>query len=68
MQATKEKENGNIKITKKRCLKGFNKTNEIFLKRNFYYYAQKYIINYIIINFCRKYFMEYRKQLDSYVK
>lgn len=69
IQASKEKEKKtNMSIYKKRRIKEFNKTNEIFLKKNFYYFSQKYMINYIICNVCRNYFKEYRKQLDNFVK
>ena len=45
VQASLEKHNKeNINIENKRTLKGFIKTNEIFLKKNFYYISQKYII------------------------
>ena len=58
----------NIKIDNKRDLKGFKKTNKIFLKKNFYYISQKFLISYIISRFCPDYFMEYRRQLDSFIK
>ena len=58
----------NINIENKRDLNGFKKTSKIFLKKNFYYISQKFLINYIIRNFCSNYFKEYRKQFDSFIK
>ena len=58
----------NINIENKRDLNGFKKTSKIFLKKNFYYISQKFLINYIIRNFCPNYFKEYRKQFDSFIK
>lgn len=69
VQASKEKEKKtNMTISKKRRLKEFNKTNEIFLKKNFYYFSQKFMIYFIISKLCRKFFKEYRRQLDNFVK
>ena len=68
-QANLEKINNcNILISNKRCFKGFKRTNKIYLKKNFYYISQKYIINYLIENFCRNYFSEFRKQFDIFIK
>ena len=55
--------NININIKNKRTLKEFKKTNELFLKRNFYYISQKYIIHNIIINFCNDYFNVLKEKL-----
>ena len=63
----KEKKN-NIKIKNKKRLKGFKKINEIYLKKYFYYISQKYIINYIIHNYCKPYFGEFRKKFDIFIK
>ena len=57
----------NIKIQNKRDLKGFKKTSKIFLKKNFYYISQKYLIDYIIREFCSNYFKEFRIQLDIFI-
>ena len=68
-QSKLEKENSaNIFIKNKRNIKGFRRTNEIFFKKKFYYTSQKYIIEYIIRNFCDKYFSELRKSFDSFIK
>ena len=64
-QASIEKENDNLILENKRRLKGFKITNQTFLKRNFYYISQKYIINSIIRDICWKYFKTYREKLDS---
>ena len=66
-QATLEKEKTNMKLENKRTLKGFRKTIDIFLNRNFFFISQKYIINSVIRNFNRKYFMEYKLQLNSII-
>ena len=66
LQAYLEKKNNeNIKIKNKRTLNGFIKTNEIFLKRNFYYISQKYIIYIFIKFFCNDYFETFQKNLIS---
>ena len=66
-QANIEKETTNMNLENKRCLKGFEKTNEVFFKRNFYYIAQKYIMSTIIKKVCGPYFTMYREQLDSII-
>ena len=43
----------NIETKNKRSLEGFKKTSKIFLKKNFYYTCQKYIIK-EILNYCQK--------------
>ena len=48
LQASFEKENGNMKYKNRRNYKDFEKTIEIFLKKNFYFMAQNFIINQII--------------------
>ena len=66
IQATLEKKNKeNINIENKRTLKGFIKTNEIFLKKNFYYISQKFIIYYFILYFCNDYFNEFQKLFNE---
>ena len=66
LQAYLEKKNNeNIKIKNKRTLNGFIKTNEIFLKKNFYYILQKYIIYIFIKFFCNDYFETFQKNLIS---
>ena len=68
VQASLEKKNKeNINIENKRTLKGFIKTNEIFLKKNFYYISQKYIIYYFILFFCNDYFNEFQKQFNEII-
>ena len=67
-QASLEKNNCNILIANKRRFKGFKRTNEIYLKKSFYYISQKYIINYLIENFCGNYFSEFRKKFDIFIK
>ncbi len=67
-QATLEKkENQNMKLVNKRDLNCFKKTTEIFLKRNFYYISQKYIIDSIIKNICSNYFLSYKNKLDEII-
>ena len=66
-QASLEKEKTNMKLENKRTLKGFKKTIQIFFNRNFMFISQKYIIFSIIKNFTRKYFREYKLQLDSII-
>jgi len=66
-QANIEKDNSNMNLENKRCLKGFEKTNEVFFKRNFYYISQKYIMSSIIKKVCEPYFTMYREQLDSII-
>ena len=67
-QATFEKQQKeNIYLKNKRDLNGFKKTHEIYLKRNFYYISQKYMINYIIRNISWKFFENYRKEIDSII-
>ena len=68
IQAQKEKECGNLDLNKKRRLKGFKKTNEIFLKKNFYFVIQKFLINYIIQNIYQDLIGNYRKLLDLIVE
>ena len=66
-QAIIEKDNSNMNLENKRCLKGFEKTNEVFFLRNFYYISQKYIMSSIIKKVCEPYFTMYREQLDSII-
>ena len=68
-QASLEKINKeNINIENKRSIKGFIKTNEIYLKKNFYYISQKYIIYYFILYFCNDYFDEFQKQFNKIIE
>ena len=48
LQATMEKENGNMEIYNKRTYKEFLIKCEIFLKKNYYFLVQNYIIYFII--------------------
>lgn len=60
----------NIQIKNKRTLKQFQKTTEVFLKHNFYYVWQKYIV-YYILEFCQKensYLDEFEKNLNSLIQ
>ena len=58
----------NIEIKNKRTLKGFRNTSEIFLKENFYYMSQKYVIK-EIIKYCQKsYYDEFINQIDNIIK
>ncbi len=66
-QANIEKDNSNMNLENKRCLIGFEKTNEVFFRRNFYYISQKYIMCSIIKKVCVPYFTMYREQLDSII-
>ena len=63
-QANLEKfHKSNIETKNKRSLEGFKKTSKIFLKKNFYYTCQKYIIK-EILNYCQK----KNGYLDEYIK
>ena len=66
-QANIEKDKSNMNLENKRCLRGFEKTNEVFFRRNFYYISQKYIMSSIIKKVCEPYFTMYREQLDSII-
>ena len=66
-QATIEKKKENMKLEFKRNLNGFKYTTNIFLKRNFYYIAQKYIIIKVIIEKGWDFFSDYSKELDSII-
>ena len=64
-----KKGNQNIKIKNKRSLKGFKSATEIFLKKNFYYEYQKYIVR-EIIDFCQRekgYYDEYITQFNQLI-
>ena len=67
-QAQNEKNFGNLELKNKRRLKGFQKTSEIFLKKNFYYIVQKFIINYSLQNIFQNNIGNYRKTLDLIVE
>ena len=68
-QASLEKSNkSNINIKNKRNLEGFQKTNEIFLKKNFYYIGQKFLIYRFILDFCNNYFNEFQLNFHTIVK
>ena len=67
-QATEEKNKHNsIQIENKRDIIGFKKTTKIFLEQNYYFISQKFLIDYIIKNFCIQYFNTYRKKLDNFI-
>ena len=66
IQAKKEK-NCEMKIINKRRLKDFRNTSKIFLRNNFYYKLEQYIIKYLIINICPSYLSEFRKNIDKIV-
>ena len=48
MQAKIEQKYGNMNINNRRNLNEFKKTTEIFLKKNYYFFVQNFLINYII--------------------
>ena len=48
-QATFEKSKGNMKLNNRRNLKEFEESTKIFLKKNFYFISQNYIIYNLII-------------------
>ena len=56
-----------MKIINKRRLKDFRNTSKIFLRNNFYYKLEQYIIKYLIINICPSYLSEFRKNIDKIV-
>ena len=60
-------ENENIKIKNKRRLDKFKKTTEIFLKYNFYYISQKYIILDMIGNYCLTFFKNFKNNIDTQI-
>ena len=63
-QATIEmEEKYNLRLENKRSLKRFSSTNSIFLKRNFYFISQKYIVNSIFKRFWNKFFELYKENL-----
>ena len=68
IQAQNERKHGNLSLEKKRIKKGFQKTSEIFLKKNFYYNAQKFIIKYTMENIYQNVIGNYRKILDLIVE
>ena len=58
-QVSLEKDNYNMRLENKRNIKGFEKSLEIFLKRNLLYISQKIIIEKIIRKDCQEFFREY---------
>ena len=56
-----EKEKGNMEIKYKRKLKDFERTTEIFLKKNLYYMAQRLMISHII----EKIYVEFFKKIEN---
>ena len=66
-QATIEKERYNMRLEYKRNLNGFKHTINVFLKRNFYYISQKYIIIEFIKQICWNFFNDYSEQLNSII-
>ena len=67
-QAILEKKNKeNINIEDKRSIKGFIKTNEIFLKKNFYYISQKFIIYNFILYYCNDYYNEFQNKFNDII-
>ena len=57
-QASLEKDNYNMRLENKRNIKGFEKSLEIFLKRNLLYISQKIIIDKIIRKDCQNFFFK----------
>jgi hypothetical protein len=56
--------NKNIIIENKRNLENFKSTSEVFLKRNFYYISQKFIIYNFILHYCGQYLDEFQKKIE----
>ena len=56
-----------MRLEFKRNLKGFKYTTSIFLKRNLYYIAQKYIIIKVITQICWNFFNNYSNELNSII-
>ena len=60
-----EKEKGNMEIKNKRKLKDFERTTEIFMKKNLYYIAQRMMISYLIEKVYVDFFKEIGKKLNE---
>jgi len=70
-QAKIEQKYGNMNINNRRNLNEFKKTTEIFLKKNYYFFAQNFLINYIIYqpdNIFNKYISEIYKSLQTTIE
>ena len=57
----------NLRLAEKRSLKRFCTSNSIFLKRNFYFISQKYIVNSIIKRIWIDFFKSYSDDLKNIV-
>ena len=71
IQSNFEKESGNMNISNRRNLDEFKKTTTIFLKQNYYYIVQNYIINFLIAgknNYLKVFFSLVAKELNSLIK
>ena len=69
-QANLEKNNNkneSMRVDSKRNLKKFKETTTTYFKRNYYYIAQKYVIDIIIQNVLKKFIITYRKGLDTII-
>ena len=64
-QAKIEIQKGNMGIENKRKLKEFEKTSEIFLKKNFYYISQRLMISYILDNIINQFFKDFSKKFEK---
>ena len=67
-QATIEmEEKYSLRLENKRSLKRFTTTNSLFLKRNFYFISQKYIVHSIFRRFWNKFFELYKEKLNQII-
>ena len=63
-----EQKYGNMNVKNKRNLNEFIKTTEIFLRKNFYFFAQNFIINYVVYqpdNIFNNYISAFCKSLQN---
>ena len=68
VQVNKEKESHKwIKPLFIRDLSGFKYSNYRFLKENLYYSSQKVIIHSVIIQFCKSFYIDLNKKIDSLI-
>ena len=67
-QAKIEIKKGNMDIKNKRKLEEIKKTNEIFLKKNLYFIAQKLLIAYLIEKIFKVFFDEFKIKFDAKIK
>ena len=67
-QSSIEIEKYNMRLENKRNLNGFKNTTNIFLKRNYYYISQKYIIFHVIKKILWKYLDNYKEKLNHIIR